>query len=81
MKGYTPAFFDELAIADGADPKTERNRCRDLMVEDGQIDRDSIEMFVDWAVRREYCPNVPPVEQLIDERFLRRAQERLAVGV
>jgi len=35
MKGYTPAFFDELAIADGADPKTERNRCRDLMVEDG----------------------------------------------
>lgn len=75
MDGYTPEQFDELARADGLDPAEARGQCRDLMVEGGTIDPQSIQMFVDWTVRRGYCETAPTLDRLIDERFLERAHE------
>ncbi len=77
IDGYIPQFFDDLARAEGVEPSVARAQCRDLMVEGGVIDRKSIQRFVDWTVQRGYCSQRPGLDQLVDERFVNRAQLRL----
>ena len=37
---------------------------------DGHIRMDGIRTFIDWAVRKGYCPRNVPAEQVVDRRFL-----------
>jgi ABC-type nitrate/sulfonate/bicarbonate transport system substrate-binding protein len=77
-QGETPDYFDKLATAEGMDPEQARTLCRDRMVEDGVVDTASVQQYIDWAVRRGYCPAPPSLNQLIDPRFVNLVQERLA---
>lgn len=41
---------------------------------DEAVDPHSVEFFVEWAVRRGYCPSRPTLSQLIDDRFWQEAR-------
>jgi ABC-type nitrate/sulfonate/bicarbonate transport system substrate-binding protein len=70
LNGRTPAFLDELAKAEGTDPKVARAACRDTFVRDGSIRIEDLERFVRWAAGRGLCPDTLRAADLVDTRFL-----------
>jgi ABC-type nitrate/sulfonate/bicarbonate transport system substrate-binding protein len=78
LNGQTPQYLYRLARAARMDPDIVAGECRDTFVQDGRIDLESIEMFVDWAVGKGYCEEHVSAEWLVDERFIDRAGEILA---
>jgi NitT/TauT family transport system substrate-binding protein len=75
LKGRIPRFMDDFARSNGLDPSDARQFCRDTPSADGAIDLKSIQIFVDWAVRKGYCSKPVAAEQLVDRRFLNGARE------
>jgi ABC-type nitrate/sulfonate/bicarbonate transport system substrate-binding protein len=71
-RGSTPRFMEEFAKAGGLDVRRVVTACRDTLVLDGAIDRNSLRLFADWAARRKYIPRAIDVSELVDDRFLRR---------
>lgn len=78
LEGKTPQYLYRLARAARMDPEVVARECRETFAGDGRIDSKSIEMFVDWAVRKGYCDEGVSAEQLVDGRFITRAREVLA---
>ena len=50
--------------------------CRNSFTLDGSVDLHSLQLFVDWAVRRKYIPQPVDVAELVDLRFLRSLHEK-----
>ncbi len=75
VAGRTPRFHDELAVSSGMDPNVVRSMCRNSFVPDGRIDLPSLERFIQWAVRKGFCPVPVQAEQLVDMRFLENLKE------
>jgi NitT/TauT family transport system substrate-binding protein len=71
LAGRTPKFMDEYARLNGLDPKATREACRNTFTPDGSVRLSDLQRFVDWAVRKGYCPKRVGAAQLVDERFLR----------
>jgi NitT/TauT family transport system substrate-binding protein len=74
LRGRTPRFMEEYARANGLDPKRTREACRNTFTPDGSIDFRSLQKFIDWAVRKGYCPQPLDAAQLVDSRFLEAAR-------
>ena len=71
VRGRTPRFMEEFARSGGLDAKLVAGACRHSFTLDGSVDLHSLQLFVDWAVRRKYIPQPVDVAELIDLRFLR----------
>jgi len=74
-RGRSPRFMEEYARSGGLDPKLVAGACRHSFVRDGAIDLHSLQLFVDWAVRRKYVPSPVDTAELTDFRFLRSLHE------
>ena len=68
--GRTPRFHDELAVSNGMDPAKAREVCRNNLVADGRIDLLSLNLFIEWAAAKGFCPIPIQADQLVDMRFL-----------
>jgi len=69
-RGKTPRYMVDFARAGGLDVDRVTGACRDTFTLDGAVDLKSLQLFVDWAFRREYISEPLKVEELTDLRFL-----------
>lgn len=69
-QGKTPRFLDQFAKSNNLDPEKVRDSCRSNVAVDGAIRQDSLQFYIEWAVRRGYCPRSIPASRLVDTRFL-----------
>ena len=72
--GVTPEFMLNFAANAGRDPKAVAALCRRHVIEGGRINRESVDTFAKWALRKGYCEQPIPPDSLIDEQFLEAAQ-------
>jgi ABC-type nitrate/sulfonate/bicarbonate transport system substrate-binding protein len=72
INGKTPKFVQQFADYRGADAGKMAAMCRANYVLDGNIDRESLTLFVDWAFQHGYLPRRPDVSELVDPRFLEK---------
>ena len=63
-RGSTPRFMEEFARSGGLDVKLVTGACRHSFTLDGSVDLHSLQLFVDWAVRRKYIPQPVDVAEL-----------------
>ena len=75
-EGGTPRFMEEFARSGGLDLKMVAGACRHSFTLDGSVDLHSLQLFVDWAARRNYIPKPIGVAELVDLRFFRSLHER-----
>jgi ABC-type nitrate/sulfonate/bicarbonate transport system substrate-binding protein len=75
-RGGTPRFMAEYARAGGLDVNLVTAACRHSFTLDGTVDLPSLQLFVDWAVRRKYVPRPVEVAGLVDLRFLGSLHEK-----
>jgi NitT/TauT family transport system substrate-binding protein len=81
IAGKTPRFLEEYAKANRLDLLRTQEACRTHHSKDGEIDIKSIELYMDWCVKRGYCPARVAPEDVIDRRFLAGARKwALQVG-
>jgi hypothetical protein len=71
VNGKTPKFLEDYAKSNGLDTAKIRRGCRSSAAADGHIQQESLQFYIDWAVKRGYCPRPMHASQLIDTRFLR----------
>jgi NitT/TauT family transport system substrate-binding protein len=76
LEGRTPRFMEEYARSNGLDPKNTREACRNTFTPDGTINLEDLQKFIDWTVRRGYCPEPVKAAQLVDTRFLAEVRRR-----
>jgi NitT/TauT family transport system substrate-binding protein len=77
LDGKTPKFLYDYAASNRMDVERLDENCRDNAEVNGDIHRQDIQSFVDWAVRRGYCARAVPIDQIIDTRFLEGAWKRI----
>jgi ABC-type nitrate/sulfonate/bicarbonate transport system substrate-binding protein len=70
--GKTPQFMERFARANGLDFERARTACRETFSLDGAIDRNSLRLFSEWAARKGHIPRAVSLDELVDDRFLRR---------
>jgi len=80
LRSRTPRFLEDHARAYGLDPKLAQAACRETFTPDGTIQLENLQYFIDWAVRKGYCPRPIRAAQLVDTRFLDRAHGRSPEG-
>jgi len=74
-RGRTPRFMEEFARSGGLDVQAVTSACRDRFSLDGSVDLHSLELFVNWALRKKYISESVSTSDLVDLRFLRMAHE------
>jgi NitT/TauT family transport system substrate-binding protein len=74
LDGRTPRFLEEFANKNNLDPNDARNLCRETAAKDGAVRLESLQVFLDWAHRKGYCPKPVKAETLVDGRFLEAAK-------
>jgi len=72
-RGRTPRFMEEFARANGLDVERTVTACRNTFTTDGAIDLNSLQSFAGWAAQRKHVSRLVDVAEMIDDRFIRRA--------
>ncbi len=70
VAGRTPRFLEEHARKYGMDAGAARGACRAMYSAGGQVNIADLQRFIDWAVRRGYCPRRVNAPEVVDTRFL-----------
>jgi NitT/TauT family transport system substrate-binding protein len=70
MAGETPGFLDNYARQSHLDPEKIRKGCHGWFAKGGAIDAGSVNRWMDWMTRRQFCVRRLTFEELTDTRFL-----------
>ncbi len=68
MKGFAEAYKLDLSL--------HTEGCRDIFRLDGKLNPADFQTYLDWTVRKGYCPPDITIERSLDERFVERASGR-----
>jgi hypothetical protein len=74
-QGKTPRYMVEFAKSGNLDLQETVSACRGTYAVDGAISLDSLRLLADWAFRRKYISRPIVPSELVDDRFLKRANE------
>ena len=73
VAGANPKWLDDYAREFKIDVAGARSQCRRFLTVNAEIDMKSLTRFVDWSVKRRYCPPTVSAQQMVDTRYLERA--------
>jgi hypothetical protein len=71
----TARWLHRIAADGGMNPVAVQTACRERIPEDGRVDRVSVQRMIDWAVGNGFAQAPLDAVQLIDTRFLDRAED------
>jgi ABC-type nitrate/sulfonate/bicarbonate transport system substrate-binding protein len=74
--GATPEFLYKFARMTNLDPEALRGQCRETSDVDGSVKLESIERFIDWAVRKGYCEKPIAAASLVETRYINEIRRR-----
>jgi len=74
--GYDPGFVKQIVAKGGALAAEFEHMCRAYLTVDGSVNREQVDHYVRWAVKKGYCEKAVPAENMIDERYLTLAHRR-----
>jgi NitT/TauT family transport system substrate-binding protein len=77
LEGKTPQFLFQIARATRLDPEKVARDCRSTFESSGGIDQRSIDLFLDWLVRKGYIEDSIQTNDFVDHSLIREAQFRL----
>lgn len=75
VQGATPQFAKEFAQDYNLDLGLISASCRDIFSLDGRLNSRDFQTYLDWTVRKGYCPPDIDLNKLLDERFVARMAE------